>query len=113
MVGNYMACSGCRGSGRKGGTTLTCYDCGGLGVVPDTRETFKKAREEIGEAQEEIAREKEELRKKPSASSIEEVGDDPEEDEKENCFCQSCAKKINRESAIKVCLRCFREIKKE
>lgn len=39
------------------GTTLTCYPCKGLGVVPDTREEIKQAREEIIKAREEIERE--------------------------------------------------------
>ena len=65
MTGKYVTCSSCRGSGQKKGTTLTCYDCAGLGVVPDTRETFRIAREEIGEAQKEMARERAELTEKP------------------------------------------------
>ncbi|MDQ2715540.1 MAG: hypothetical protein M3Z08_11585 [Chloroflexota bacterium] len=32
-----MACSACRGSGRKGGSTMTCYTCNGVGAVPDTQ----------------------------------------------------------------------------
>ena len=97
--GKVTSCRDCRGSGQKGGTTLTCFTCGGLGVVPDTREVIKKARAEI--------------RKKPSVLPTEEAEDEPEEDEKESCFCQSCAKKINRESTLKVCLECFRKMKKE
>ena len=54
ITGKYMVRGDCRGSGQKGGTTLTCYTCTGLGVVPDVREDFKEARLEIRKAQEEI-----------------------------------------------------------
>lgn len=112
--GEVTSCRDCRGSGQKGGTTLTCFTCGGLGVVPDTREVIKKARAEIRKAREEMEKERRELRKKPSALLVEETEEDePEENKEGSCFCQSCAKKINRESTIKVCLGCFRRIKKE
>jgi len=109
IKGKFVTCSDCRGTGQKRGTTLTCYTCGGLGIVPDTREEFKKARKEIKKAREEMDKERpaftkasagrEEFQKKPRGQNT--------------CFCQSCAKKINRESTIKVCFACFRKIKKE
>lgn len=125
-ISKFMTCPDCHGTGQKGGTTLTCFSCGGLGVVPDTREEFKQAREEIRKAQEEIEIERparqrpepqvmaggEELRKKPSALPTEEE-DEPEEDEKGRCFCQACANKIDRDSTLKVCLKCFKKIKKK
>ena len=53
-----MTCRDCRGLGQKRGTTLTCYTCGGLGVLPDTREEVRRARREIRDAREEMARER-------------------------------------------------------
>ena len=47
VVEKYMTCRDCRGTGHKGGTTLTCYSCSGLGVVPDMREELQQARQEI------------------------------------------------------------------
>jgi len=58
ITGKYMVCDDCHGSGQKRGTTLTCYTCTGLGVVPDMREEFKKARQEIRKAQVEIEEER-------------------------------------------------------
>jgi len=77
VVGKYMACSSCHGSGQKGGTTLTCYDCRGLGVVPDTRETFMRAREEIREAQEEMVRERPARNASHSVAGGEELTEKP------------------------------------
>jgi len=88
-----MACSSCRGSGQKRGTTLTCYDCGGLGVIPDTRETFIRAREEIKEAREEIARERQELT------------------DSKTHFCQCCGDEVNNSITIKICSDCFGKMK--
>jgi len=53
-----MVCGDCRGSGQKRGTTLTCYTCTGLGVVPDIRKDLKEAREQIRKAREEMEEER-------------------------------------------------------
>lgn len=120
-----MMCSSCRGCGQKGGTTLTCYDCGGLGAVPDTRETFRKAREEIGEAQEEIARERAELTEKPKSKkhklldmfskSRGKENKWQEEKEEESSgkthFCQCCANEIDESIQVKICHDCFAKMK--
>ena len=125
VVGKYMTCSSCRGSGQKGGTTLTCYDCRGLGVVPDTRETFMRAREEIREAQEEIAREKEEFKEKrlTKENGVDKLlkrlkktdGEDKNNPArytgKKKCHCQSCARELMERDTVKVCLECFRQLK--
>lgn len=126
VSGKYMTCGDCRGSGQKRGTTLTCYDCGGLGVVPDTRETFIRAREEIKEAREEIAREAEELTEKPKNkkhklfdmfSKRKEKGDtwreekDEEESGAKTHFCQCCASEVDESIQIKVCRACFGKMK--
>ena len=135
VIGKYMTCSSCRGLGAKRGTTLTCYDCGGIGVIPDTRETFRKAREEIGEAQDEMARERAELTEKPvikitpsslaRLDSAERAGrqkrkdkEDKWEEEKgeeessgKTHFCQCCGDKVNDSVAIKICLDCFGKVK--
>lgn len=122
VIGKYMTCSSCRGLGTKRGTTLTCYDCGGLGVVPDTRETFRKAREEIGEAQEEIARERQELTEKPKSrkhkkedqwESFDSAQDKKGEEESsgKTHFCQCCGDKVNDSVAIKICFDCFGKVK--
>lgn len=119
-VGKYMTCSSCRGSGQKKGTTLSCYDCGGLGVVPDTRETFRKAREEIGEAQEEMARERGELTGRPMIKMTKKRKDkedrwgeergEKESDEKTH-FCQCCGDEVNESIQIKICHDCFGKMK--
>ena len=129
MTGKYVTCSSCRGSGQKRGTTLTCYDCAGLGVIPDTRETFRMAREEIGEAQEEMARERPARlasRRTKRARLAAKRADRPkskkhkfsdvfskrksEEDEETN-FCQCCGDKVNESMTIKICLDCFGKAK--
>lgn len=110
VPGKYMPCSSCRGCGQKGGTTLTCYDCGGLGVVPDTRETFRKAREEIGEAQEEIARERAELTEKPMIKMTKKSKNEEENGGKIH-FCQCCASEVDESIQIKVCHDCFGKMK--
>ncbi len=56
-----MACGDCRGSGQKRGTTLTCYTCAGLGVVPDMREELKEARQKIRKGREEMEEERAQL----------------------------------------------------
>jgi len=127
VVGKHTFCNSCRGSGQKGGTTLTCYDCGGLGIVPDTRETFIRAREEIKEAQEEIAREIGELTEKPKntkhADKIEHSRQSrnkllntflkrkDKEDEIPPRFCQCCGDKVNESIVIKICQDCFGKVK--
>jgi|SRR3989338_898087 len=116
VVGKYMTCSSCRGSGQKGGTTLTCYDCGGLGVVPDTRETFIRAREEIREAQEEIVKERKELTEKPTIkiTPTSPAGRQKSKKHKlsEAHFCQCCGYKVNESIEIKICQDCFDKVKK-
>ena len=121
-----MFCNSCRGSGQKGGTTLTCYDCGGLGVVPDTRETFIRAREEIKQAQEEIAREGQELTERPKSKKHKllnrvlrrnDKGDEWDEEKKDEesggktHFCQCCANAVNESVAVKICFDCFNKVK--
>lgn len=51
---DYMTCGDCHGSGRKSGTTLTCYTCIGLGIVPDIRKDLQAAREAIRKVRVEI-----------------------------------------------------------
>ena len=125
VIGRYMTCSSCRGSGQKKGTTLTCYDCGGAGVVPDTRETFKRAREEIRETQEEMAHEREELTEKPMIKKSkrhkllkrEDKEDEWEEEKGEEesgektHFCQCCGSDVNESITIKICHDCFGTVK--
>ena len=113
VIGKFMACSDCHGSGQKRGTTLVCWTCGGLGVVPDRREEFKKARKAIKKAQEEMEIEKEEFREKPltKKAKLRDEEDPVEESDEDSRFCQCCAKKVNRASTVKVCLKCFRKLK--
>ena len=115
VVGKYMTCGTCRGLGQKRGTTLTCYDCGGIGVIPDTRETFRKAREEIGEAQDEMVRERAELTEKPVRKRKDKEDQWEKEEEEEisgkTHFCQCCGDKVNDSVAIKICLDCFGKVK--
>lgn len=133
VAGKYMACSSCRGSGQKGGTTLTCYDCRGLGVVPDTRETFMRAREEIREAQEEMARERparrslgeggEELTEKPMIKITQKIKNHKlsnilsklkrknKEDNGKTHFCQCCGDEVNESVTVRICLGCFSKVK--
>ncbi len=56
-----MTCGDCRGSGQKRGTTLTCYTCTGLGVVPDTRQELQEVRQELRKAREEMENERRHL----------------------------------------------------
>lgn len=58
VTGEYMVCPDCHGSGRKGGTTLTCYTCTGLSVVPDIRKELAEAREAIRKVREEMEEER-------------------------------------------------------
>jgi DnaJ-class molecular chaperone len=67
VTGKYMICDDCRGSGQKSGTTLTCYACAGVGVVPDAREELREARREIRKAQQQIEEEREQLRGRKAA----------------------------------------------
>jgi len=50
IISKHRVCFDCHGSGHKGGTTLTCYNCTGLGVIPDSREELMEARREISKA---------------------------------------------------------------
>ncbi len=127
VTGKYMACGDCRSSGQKRGTSLTCYSCAGLGVIPDTREELKAARQEIRKVQGEMEEERAELTgKQPKVDrkanrrkrqSKEFMNGDIEEDlqitqESEGGrFCQSCAKSTKDNDLIKVCLECFGQIK--
>jgi len=127
VTGKYMACGDCRSSGQKRGTSLTCYTCAGLGVIPDTREELKAARQEIRKVQVEMGEERAELsgrqpkvdrkatgRKRQSKGFMNE---DMEEDleitqgSESGRFCQSCAKSTKDNDLIKVCLECFGQIK--
>jgi len=130
VIGKYMTCSSCHGSGQKGGTSLTCYDCRGLGVVPDTRETFIRAREEIREAQEEMARERpariatqsvaggEELTEKPKSKKnklsniLLKLKRKNEKDNGKTHFCQCCGDEVTESVTVKICLGCFSKVKK-
>ena len=53
-----MLCADCHGSGQKRGTTLTCYTCRGIGVVPDAREELKDVRQQVSSALEELGKER-------------------------------------------------------
>lgn len=127
VAGKYMICSDCRGFGQKRGTTLTCYTCAGLGVIPDTRQELRQARQEIKKIQEEMEEERIQLsgrqpkvdrrvgRRKRQMQEL--VDEDTEEDWQEHQeseggrFCQSCAKSAKGNDLIKVCLECFGKIK--
>lgn len=105
---------------------MTCYYCGGLGMVADTREVIGKAREEIKKAREEIAKEIEGFQEKPvkkrphsrrsartdakraARKTVQE--DSPGEDSKTR-FCQCCASKVTEASTVKICLDCFKKTK--
>lgn len=111
VAGKYMTCGSCRGCGQKGGTTLTCYDCGGLGVVPDTRETFRQAREEIGAARQEIAKERAEFNP-PKLSDLLNILSKPKDaDSDKTHFCQCCGEKVNESVKVKICLECLNRVK--
>ena len=104
IVEPFMTCEDCRGLGKKRGTSLTCYSCGGLGVLPDTREVIRKARKEIKEAREEMDKERQEFREKTQPPLARK--------ETEKLFCQCCGHKVEKSSTLKVCIKCFRKIKK-
>jgi len=115
-----MPCPDCSGTGQKRGTTLTCWTCGGLGVVPDTSEEFEKAKKEIEKARREMEEERQEFtertqqerkfkRKKTEINT--EVNTNESEALTGKIFCQCCAKKVDKSSTVKVCLDCFRKIK--
>lgn len=128
VIGKYMACGDCRSSGQKRGTTLTCYSCAGFGVIPDTREELRQARQEIRKIHEEMEEERAQLtgtqpkvdrkasRRKQRVREL--VDKDMEEDlqtaqdSEHTRFCQSCAKSIKGDDLIKVCLKCFGKISK-
>lgn len=139
VTGKYMACGDCHGSGQKRGTSLTCYTCAGLGVIPDTREELRQARQEIRKVQVEMEEEKVELTgrqprdtsrypsgyrkvdRKPNRRKRqmrELVNKDMEEDlqiiqaSEDGRFCQACAKSTKGNDLIKVCLECFGQISK-
>lgn len=127
VIGKYMACGDCRSSGQKRGTTLTCYTCAGLGVIPDTREELRQARQEIRKVQEEMEEERTQVfgrqpkvdrktnRRKRQMREL--VNEDMEEDlqiiqrSEGNRFCQACAKSTKDNDLIKVCIECFGQIK--
>ena len=113
VSGKYMTCGDCRGSGQKRGTTLTCYDCGGLGVIPDTRETFRQAREEIKAAQEEITRGGEELADKPIMKVTELLNLLEKKDEKDDKthFCQCCGDEVDKSVKVKICFDCLNQVR--
>lgn len=122
ITGKYMACGDCRSSGQKRGTTLTCYTCAGLGVIPDTREELKAARQEIRKVQGEMEEERAELAgRQPKVDrkpACRQAGRDRRKqlvpefvDEDSSSFCQSCAKSTKDNDLIKVCLECFKKIK--
>ncbi|MDP1760106.1 MAG: hypothetical protein Q8L01_01455 [Candidatus Woesebacteria bacterium] len=118
ITGKYMACGDCRSSGQKRGTTLTCYTCAGLGVIPDTREELRRARQEIRKVQGEMEEERLELAgRQPKVDRKASVDEDTEEgwqtaqDSEHTRFCQSCAKSTKNDDLIKVCLECFKKIK--
>ncbi|HVB60566.1 MAG TPA: hypothetical protein VNE61_05155 [Ktedonobacteraceae bacterium] len=58
ITGEFLVCGDCHGSGRKGGTTLTCYTCAGKGVVPDIRQELREARAEIRKVRAEMEKER-------------------------------------------------------
>lgn len=64
-----MLCADCHGSGQKRGTTLTCYTCRGIGVVPDAREDLKEARQEISSVREEMGKERSHLRSRSTVKT--------------------------------------------
>lgn len=66
----FVVCNECKGNGKKSGTTLTCFECRGIGVVPDTREDIEKARSEIREIKKEMAQEVSELYGKINKKAI-------------------------------------------
>lgn len=114
VTGKYMTCNSCRGSGQKSGTTLSCYDCGGLGVLPDTEDTFRKAREEIDEAREEIARERTGLTEKPKSKKhklLNMILRREDEEKEKTHFCQCCGDGVNESIQIKICQKCFGKMK--
>lgn len=116
-----MSCRDCRGSGKKGGTTLTCFTCGGLGVVPDSSKIFKKAQKEIEKARKEIGKERQELRERtqptppgpnsPKDPPKKQAGDEEEENPWGKLFCQYCGNKVQKSSIVKICLKCFQKTK--
>lgn len=112
IVGPFMSCRDCRGTGQKRGTSLTCYSCGGLGVVPDTSKIFRKAKKEIEEARKEMSKERQELQEKNQpAPPHEEKNERRSKNPGGKLFCQSCGKKTEKKSIVKVCLGCIKKMK--
>lgn len=111
VVGPFMSCKDCYGTGQKRGTTLTCWICGGLGIVPDRREEFKKAKKEIEKARREMEEERREFTEGGRAA-LPLPKAQASESSTGKIFCQCCAAKVSKDSAVKVCLGCFRKIKK-
>ena len=101
ITGLYISCQDCRGSGRKLGTTLSCYSCGGLGVVPDRRAIIEEAEAEFKKGLAEMEEEREELKVK------EQITSGPTR------YCQSCASEVTKDTLVKICLKCFKKLKKE
>lgn len=102
-----IKCPDCKGTGRKSGTTLFCYYCSGLGVIPDTQEEIKKARREIVRIQEEMGKEKQELYQKINKTSETRKTMVKKENFKNVYFCQNCGKEKPQEAVYKVCEKCF------
>lgn len=123
ITGAYINCSDCRGSGRKLGTTLTCYSCGGLGVAPDRRAIIKRAKEEFKRGLAEMEEEREELKEKMSTRQPSEkrnqladrrkVKEPIAEESGPTRYCQSCANEVTKDTLVKICLKCFKKLKKE
>lgn len=111
LSGKYMTCGDCRGSGQKGGTTLTCYGCRGLGVIPDTRETFRQAREEIGAARQEIANELAEINPPKLSDLLGILSKTKDEPSDKSHFCQCCGHQVNESVKVKICLDCLNRVK--
>lgn len=61
VIAPFVVCNECKGNGKKSGTSLTCFECRGIGVVADIREDIEKARSEIREVQREMTQETREL----------------------------------------------------
>jgi DnaJ-class molecular chaperone len=58
IMGKCKVCGDCHGSGHKGGTTLTCYTCTGLGVLPDIHDDLMQGQREIRKARRMMEEEK-------------------------------------------------------
>lgn len=131
VIAPFVVCSECKGNGKKSGTSLTCFECRGIGVVADIREDIEKARSEIREVQREMTQETRELygkvSKKPRTvedkrlkhleggrmdsfqveESVQPKWSNQRETSGGKYFCQSCTKEESLSSACKVCEECF------